>query len=125
MPPDPMAPLSAEQIATIKKWIDDGAKNVPCGSGGDCDTTNVTYSGVVRTIFQNNCLGCHNGGDGTNKHVDMSTMTGIKAVIADGRLVKSIEHAAGVTAMPYGGGKLPDCKIAQIKAWINLGAPNN
>lgn len=40
-------------------------------------------------------------------------------------LVGNIRHDAGFPAMPQGGAKLDDCKIALIKAWVDAGAPNN
>lgn len=40
-------------------------------------------------------------------------------------LVGNIRHDAGFNAMPQGGGKLTDCQIAIIKAWVDAGAPSN
>ncbi|MCB0763449.1 MAG: hypothetical protein KDB84_02005, partial [Flavobacteriales bacterium] len=43
MPRPPQNPLSAEQLALIQQWLQQGAQNNGC-VGNSCDTTNVTYS---------------------------------------------------------------------------------
>jgi hypothetical protein len=43
----------------------------------------------------------------------------------NGKLMGVISHAVGFKPMPNGGNKLPDCKIIQIRKWIEVGAPNN
>ena len=58
MPPPPDAPLTADQIAKILKWINQGAKNNYCDAG--CDTVNVKYSTQVKSLLSSKCTGCHN-----------------------------------------------------------------
>ena len=130
MPPPPQTPLTATQIETIRRWIAEGASGAPCApTGTQCDTTNITYSGVVSSILQNNCTGCHSGASAM-KGVNLSTHAGVQIVAADGRLYRAISHAPGITPMPYDGAnpgskKLQECQILQIKAWVDRGAPNN
>jgi hypothetical protein len=94
------------------------------GGGGGCDTVNVTFSGTIKPILQNNCVGCHSG-PGAPNGVNLTTYNGAKAVALNGKLSGVVRHAPGFPAMPKGGAKLSDCKVAQIVAWINRGAPNN
>jgi len=126
MPPPPQKPLSAEQIALIRKWIEQGAQNTSCAPpvGSGCDTTNVTFSASVRPVLQTNCVGCHSGSKPPNG-VNLESYAGVKAATSGGRLAGVISHSPGFPAMPLSGNKLPDCTIRQITAWINKGTPNN
>lgn len=119
MPPG--GPLASAQIASIKKWIDQGALNNQCNSG--CDSSIFTYSGAVSVIMTTYCVGCHNP-NSLGGGIDLSNYTGVKAA-ALGRMVGSITHAAGYSAMPKGGNQLSDCQILQIQKWIQAGTLNN
>ena len=122
MPPPGNTPLTTDQIDLIYTWIDQGAKNNYCG-GGDCDTSNVTFSGTIFPVIQANCLGCHSGSV-LSGGVNLSNYDGVFNVVIDGRLYGAVNHLSGYTAMPLGG-QLSDCEISQINFWINDGAPNN
>lgn len=122
MPPKPNQPLTADEIASIKTWIAQGARNNQCFS--ECDTTIFTYSGAVEPIMTTYCKGCHNA-NSLNGGVDLSTFNGVETVALNGKLVGVITHAAGYPPMPQGGNALPDCQIRQIEKWIESGAPNN
>lgn len=126
MPPRGYPQLTADQIATIKAWVNGGKDTTDCTNGGQtgCDTTGVRYSTFVRATFQNACLGCHTGANSTGKY-DLSNYPGVAAVALTGQLVGSISHIDPYRAMPDGGAKLDDCTIAKIRAWVNAGAPNN
>ncbi len=119
MPPLPSPQLDSAQVATIQKWIYEGMKNdIDCQ--GPCDTTQVKYSTVIAPIIQNNCIGCHRV-SGTI----LDSYTKVLATVTNGKFLGSINHTAGFRFMPEGGGKISDCKIKQIKIWINAGAPDN
>jgi len=122
MPPPPNAALSAEQKAMIAKWINQGAKNLTCNSGA-CDTTNVTYSGIVSKTINTYCFGCHNPAN-AGGGIDVSTYSGLASIAANGKLMGSINQLSPYSAMPKGG-KLDDCKIKQIQKWVEKGYPNN
>jgi uncharacterized membrane protein len=122
MPPPPNAKLTQQQIATITNWINQGAQNTVCTIS--CDTSNVTYSGAVRTIVQTNCVGCHSGSSASGS-IDLSTHAGLSAVAANGKLYGAINHLPGFSPMPKGTNKLSDCSIRTIKIWIDSGSPNN
>jgi mono/diheme cytochrome c family protein len=118
--------LLPEQIALIKKWIEQGAQNTTnCGTV--CDTTAFTFSGSIKNIFNINCVGCHTGPSGYNG-IDLSTHTGAKAAAQSGKLMPAITHTGPFKmpkTTPDGQRKLDDCQIKQIQKWVNAGMPNN
>jgi hypothetical protein len=122
MPPPPKAPLNAEQIAKIETWILQGAKDNSCDE--DCDTTNVTYSGTVWPILETSCVGCHSGPT-PQGGINLSDYTNVVAVANTGKLYGAISHSEGYSPMPKNLPKLSDCKIDQVKIWIDDGTPNN
>lgn len=123
MPPPPRSPFSADQIAKVRVWIEQGAKNNMCESNM-CDTLNVSFSTHVFPIMQNNCTGCHSGNQ-PQGGVLLSSYATIAASAASGKLLGSVMHNPGYIPMPLGAPKLDNCKITQIKKWIENGSPNN
>lgn len=123
MPPPPRPALTQVQKETIRKWIMQGAKNNSC-AGSACDTSNVSYSGTIKSIISMKCQGCHGSSSPGGGH-DFGTYTGVKARIDDGKLWGAINHMPGYSAMPKNGSKLSACELSQIKKWIDAGAPNN
>ncbi|MFU8843257.1 MAG: hypothetical protein ACNA7V_05560 [Bacteroidales bacterium] len=91
---------------------------------GNCDTTNVTYSGTVVPIMANTCNSCHGssiaqGGIRTDNYTDLKT-------IADNdRLWGAINHETGYRPMPDNLPKMNDCNLAKIRKWLDDGALNN
>ena len=126
MPPPPRAPLSAQQIDLIRRWIAAGADTNACPPppSTGCDTIDVSFATTVRAHLDV-CQGCHAGGTDFNRNVDLSTITGVRAVAQSGQLLGALSHAPGFQPMPRGGAKLDDCSIAQIRSWIRDGMPNN
>jgi hypothetical protein len=95
------------------------------GTGGTtCDTVNMKYTANVLPIIQSNCYGCHAGGAAAGG-VSLDGYTALKAQADNGRLIGTITHASGFSAMPKGGAKLSDCDINKIQNWIARGALNN
>ena len=84
-----------------------------------CDTSKVTFSATVDPIIANNCKSCHSVG--SSNGVTLVAYSDIKKLVDNGRLMGSIKHQAGYSPMPQGG-KLDDCTIAKLDAWINDGA---
>ncbi|HOW24555.1 MAG TPA: hypothetical protein PK711_02705 [Bacteroidales bacterium] len=123
MPPPPRGALTSEQIDLIYKWILQGAKNNSC-SQTECDTINITYALTVRPILQNSCLGCHSGA-APSGGIRLETHSDVLAVVNNGKLLGTIRHEQGYSAMPKNGAKLDACYITQIEKWIKNGAPNN
>jgi hypothetical protein len=99
----------------------------PTQPATNCDTTAAsTYAAIVVPVITGNCsfVGCHNTGFAAGG-VILDNYNGVKAQVNNGDLVKSIDHAPGVSPMPKGAAKLSACDIAKIKRWIRGGALNN
>ncbi len=123
MPPPPAPTLSKAQKDSIYKWIVQGALNtVNCNTG--CDTAFFTYSGAILPILQSSCIGCHSGTPPSG-NIDLATYANVRVQALNGRLLGTVSHAAGFKPMPQSGNKLPDCKITQIRKWVEAGALNN
>ena len=89
-----------------------------------CDTVDMKYSTDILPIITSNCYRCHGNGNVTNG-VDLDGYANLKVRAANGDLTGVITHAAGYPPMPGDGGKLSDCEINKIKAWISRGTPDN
>jgi hypothetical protein len=122
MPEKPYSKLSSKDVSMIKLWINMGASNT--SNCKTCDTANFDYSGRIKGIVQNWCVGCHNSGN-SGGGFDLSDYNGIIKSIPNNKLLGSIKHMPGVLAMPQTGGQLSKCEITSIEKWINNGYPNN
>ena len=92
----------------------------------------VTYQEVIRPLFQNSCLNCHN----PDKHragLDLSTYDATMDGSDNGKVVeagnatksvlfKVLSHAQE-PFMPKGADKLPDSQLDAIRQWIEANAP--
>lgn len=91
-----------------------------------CDTTNVRFNYTIKPIIDNSCAlaGCHNANAQSGGY-NLSSYAGVLSAAQNGSLIGSITHASGYAPMPRNAQPLPDCEISQIKAWVNMGSPNN
>lgn len=85
-----------------------------------CDTANIRYSVEVAKILQDNCYSCHS----TSSNVAGSPFETYDRLrpFAQSNLVARMKDAAN--PMPPLG-RLRDCDIAKVEAWVKAGAPNN
>jgi hypothetical protein len=90
----------------------------------NCDTTNVTFSSTISSIISENCLSCHQGSN-PEGGIELSNYANVKIQADNGKLLGTVQQLSGYSAMPKGAAKLSDCKINQIKIWINKGTQNN
>ena len=92
----------------------------------DCnpDTTAVTYTKDIQPLLAANCgteNSCHNA-NASPSLISLATFDDEVAYESTGQLLCSVTHDPCTThPMPKDGGKLSDCKINKIKAWINQG----
>jgi hypothetical protein len=90
--------------------------------GTACDTTNVKYSVEIQGILSSSCLNCHNS-ISQQGGVNLGSYQNVKEWVDNGGLLESVIRENN--PMPKGAPRLSSCKINQIRAWINKGAPNN
>lgn len=90
----------------------------------ECDTTNITYSGTIVPILENNCYSCHNSVNQQGGIV-VDTYDDLRVVIDNGRFRGAINHLDGYSPMPQGGDKLNECNLTKINLWLDNDAPNN
>jgi len=125
MPPPPDPALTTDQVNLIQQWIIEGAGyNIDCGVVTPCDTTNVTYSGSIQPIIQNNCLGCH-AASGTGGGILLTTWGQVADQALNGNLLCSLYQESGCNPMPRNGSQLSPCDLTKISIWADAGAPNN
>lgn len=90
-----------------------------------CDTTNVTFSGTIVPILNNNCYSCHSNATaaslGNGIRLQDYNDVVAKAVAVDG----SIKHTGTYSPMPKNGGSVKTCSITQFDIWIRNGMPDN
>lgn len=94
-------------------------------SSVNCDTTTVTYSASIAPLMNASCNSCHGGTAAAGGGIVLDTYAGVKTYASNGRLLNSILQNGAASAMPKGSGKLPDCSINKVRAWINKGMLNN
>ncbi len=87
----------------------------------------------VRPVLAERCYECH----GAHKHQNGLRLDSRAAVVrgsdygkvvepgnpSASKLIKAVNHAAGVEAMPKKGDKLPAPQIAALEKWISMGLP--
>lgn len=123
MPPRNEPTMSQDQLAIIKKWIEQGALNTTC-TATTCDTTKYTYSNGVSAIFATYCNGCHGIAPGSGNVVLSSYSAAVAAVNKNKQLfISAVNYTAPAGQNMPQSGKLSDCQIQQLTKWINKGMP--
>ena len=123
MPQPPNQPLSAAEIALVRNWIAQGARNTACNENYvNCDTAGITYANFIQPLLASRCTGCH-GGQNPQGNLRLTTFDEVKVVALNGALYGALSHAPNYSAMPKGGAALPACTLDKIAAWINSGLP--
>ncbi len=121
MPPPPYDALTPDQIATIARWINQGALENRCD---ECDTSDVSFALHIAPLIENNCKGCHSG-SAPSAGINLVSLSDIQAAANNGSLYGAVAGLPGYTAMPYNQAPLNDCQIEQIQQWTEAGAPDN
>jgi len=90
-----------------------------------CDTTNVTFSGTIVTILDNNCYSCHSNSTAASYGNNIRLQNYADVLARADRIVGSIKHLDTYSAMPKTGGMIKTCSINQFDIWVRKGMPNN
>ncbi|MBN2172620.1 MAG: cytochrome c [Bacteroidales bacterium] len=83
-----------------------------------CDSSDVTYQGIVYPILETYCISCHSGPTPSGA-LDFSDYRDVAFVAQSGQLAGAIKHLDGFEPMPQDGNKLSNCEISLIEKWIN------
>lgn len=126
MPPTG-TPLSAAEIAAIRKWIDQGA-HLPAAPASDLFTSDV------QPLLQRECYACHSGNQprgGLNLSVKSLALKGgalgddiVPGKSGESRLIHRVlgDPSGGGPQMPLGGAPLSATDVATLRRWIDTGA---
>jgi mono/diheme cytochrome c family protein len=114
------------------------SKKMPTQTDDTPPDTNVTYSATIQPIFNSRCVSCHSASvpqSGVNLASYSATMasrgTQYNALIVipndadDSALVDKLLSSPRFGSRMPQGGSLTTQQIANIRAWVNAGAPNN
>lgn len=90
----------------------------------DCTGIAPTYTNDIAPIYNTSCAtsGCHSAVFPASG-INLSNYTSSKAASQNSKLLKSIKHQSGASAMPQGAAKLSDANIRLIECWIKNGSP--
>lgn len=113
-------------VASVTGCYYDSEERLYPSISSPCDDAVVTFSGTVSSILQP-CLTCHSNSaaSSSGSGIKLQEYADVMIVVNNGRLMGAVNHANGFVPMPGGGGKLPDCEIAQLQKWIDNGSLNN
>jgi uncharacterized membrane protein len=90
-----------------------------------CDTANVSYSQHIAPIIQTNCVGCHSG-VAPSGGINLTSYSDVLVKVNDNALLNAVKYNNINSPMPPPTvGKMSDCNINIIAAWIHQGAQNN
>jgi uncharacterized membrane protein len=90
-----------------------------------CDTTNVTFSGTIKPMIDQNCNTCHFAGNVGTGGIYLVTYSDISNQASS--IYTSISSTPGSTKfMPkYFTTQLDSCTLKEFKKWMKAGTPNN
>jgi uncharacterized membrane protein len=117
--------LSAFLVFSLSSCLYDKSGSLTPTSCSTSPTSQVSFSRDIFPIIQANCLQCHDA----KNHYDGIVIENYSQIAESGKsgeLYNSIQinSSTGKPYMPKGG-RLLDCEIALIQAWIKQGALNN
>ncbi len=94
---------------------------------GTCNAAGSTYSATVSPILSARCNSCHStsAAAASGGGIILDNYNSVKPYATNGKLLGSINHASGFSAMPKSSTKLSACEIEKVTNWVNSGALNN
>ncbi len=86
----------------------------------------MNFTTNIKPIMTNNCLnqGCHTTAN-PNGAVILDTYKGTQATVTGGKLINALKYVTGGSKNMPPAGKISDCDISKVEAWIKRGAPEN
>lgn len=86
----------------------------------ECDTASVTYALHIAPIITSKCLTCHRttAASSSGGNIVLEGYSNLQKAASSGKLLGSISHTPGFSAMPKGGNKLSYCERTTIRRWI-------
>lgn len=112
-------------LSILEACKKDNEENMKQPEPGVCDSSAaVSFKNQIEPILKNDCgsqSGCHGSGSASGG-VNLEDSQKILAVVNSGLLMKSVDHAAGVSPMPRGRAKIDDCRRNLMRKWIREGA---
>ena len=104
----------------------------PAPLPASCDTTNVTYTAVIKPILQQNCYECHSTTASNSQrpgYLFFDNFNELKTIALAqspaSNLRDRINHRGISPFMPFQRTKLDACTIRKIEKWVEAGCPNN
>lgn len=83
---------------------------------------NVTYTGNVKSIIDNNCIMCHTNPPENGAPMPLLTYENVKQAVQERGLLDRISRAQGADGMmPFGGQRLPQNVIDILVQWNEEG----
>lgn len=86
--------------------------------------TIVSYQTNIKPILVNNCNSCHNNANHSGG-VKLENFNDVKFWASSGILYDQIISVNGLIPQMPKGGRLSDCEVKLIQAWINQGTLEN
>ncbi len=81
-------------------------------------TVSVTYTDNIKTIIDNNCIGCHSNPPVNGASTPLITYDNVKDRVNNNNLIPRISAQAGEAgAMPLGGPRMPQNLIDLVVQW--------
>jgi hypothetical protein len=91
----------------------------------ECDTTNVTFSGMIAPMLANNCLSCHSNATAASSGNGIRLEDFADVQTRAATISGSINRTGSFAPMPKNSSKLKSCLISQFDIWLHNGTPNN
>ena len=84
----------------------------------------VTYEANIKSIIDNNCIGCHNNPPVNGAPMSLVTFDNVREAVQNRNLIGRISATDG-TVMPLGGPRLPQNLIDLVIQWEQEGLLEN
>ena len=85
----------------------------------------VTYDDNIKSIIDNNCIGCHSNPPVNGAPMPLTTYDDVKEAVEDRDLIERISTTDAGFVMPFGGPRLPQNIIDLVIQWEEEGLREN